>query len=137
MKKFSNITKEVINTEPPKLDKDPIDPIKNKLRQLIENNLILRYYGPIDRYYRAGQIRIEGKDNLIEAILNFLIDYTHDTEIKALESLKSDIKDWETIDNKIDKLKVDKKIIDKRTKGILERWDDIEVISYLINKRNK
>lgn len=106
MKKFSNISGVKVAEEPKvemKTNEEAL--FKAKVMNLMENLLSIRTYGPIDRYLRAGSIKITGKDLFLEALMDMLKDNSSNKEIKILESLKSSFKDWEVLDNKIDQLK--------------------------------
>jgi hypothetical protein len=107
MKKFSNITKQKVNEEPKTkevkvLNEEEI--FKSKLIDLMDNILTIRTYGPVDRYQRAGSIKIGGKEMLVEAILDLLSDNNKKEGTKLLEGLKSEIGDWNVIDSKIEEL---------------------------------
>jgi len=106
MKKFSNISKVKVSEEP-KVEKNQIneeDLFKGKVLNLMDQLLSIRTYGPVDRYLRAGNIKISGKEMFLEALLDLLKDKSSKEEKRILESLKSEIKDWETIDSKIDEI---------------------------------
>jgi hypothetical protein len=139
MKKFSNITNQVIGQEPKieyKLDESQL--FKVKVISLMEQFLSIRTYGPVDRYLREGSIKISGQELLAEAILSLFDEKAIKEQSKLLESLKSDIKDWETIDNKIDDLN-SKMIGDKfktqyKVNSLLEKYDDDTLIEVLESK---
>jgi hypothetical protein len=102
MKKFSKITGQKVNEEPKveiKIDESEL--FRNRLMNLMDQFLSVQTYGPIDRYQRAGLIKIAGKEHLVEALLNLLQEKSTKDQTKLLEGLKSEIKDWEVIDNKI------------------------------------
>ena len=102
MKKFSKITGQKLNEEPKveiKIDESEL--FRNRLMNLMDQFLSVQTYGPIDRYQRAGLIKIAGKEHLVEALLNLLQEKSTKDQTKLLEGLKSEIKDWEVIDNKI------------------------------------
>jgi len=105
MKKFSKITNQKVNEEP-KVEKtiNESDILKFKVMNLMDDLLTIRTYGPVDRYLRAGSIKIAGKEMLAEAILDILTEKSTDDKTKLLESLKSQIKDWEFIDSQIEYL---------------------------------
>lgn len=119
MKKFSNISNEKINEEPIKIDTkiNEEDLFKSKVMNLMEQLLSIRSFGPIDRYYRAGNIKIEGKELFLEALLDLLKDKSSIDEKRILESLKSDIRDWKLIDEKIDN--INKKLNESENKKVL------------------
>lgn len=106
MKKFSKISNQKVNEEPkPEVKKiDEADVIKHRMIDLMDKFLSIQTYGPIDRYQRAGLIKIMGKEMLAEAISEMLVDLSNKDKTKLLESLKTEIKDWEVIDNKIESL---------------------------------
>ena len=143
MKKFSNITNQVIGQEPKieyKLDEAQL--FKVKVISLMEQFLSIRTYGPVDRYLREGSIKIGGQELLAEAILSLFDEKAIKEQSKLLESLKSDVKDWKAIDNKIDDLK--SKIIGEKFKtqykvySLLEKYGDDEIlIKVLESKLNK
>lgn len=116
MKKFSNISKYQVGEEPKnelnQLNEE--DLFKMKVRNIMDQFLSIQTYGPIDRYQRAGNIKIVGKDMFLEALLDILNDKSTKEEKKILESLKSSITDWATIDEKIDE--IDEKIDENKNK---------------------
>lgn len=104
MKKFSKITGEKIS-EKPKSDVIRIneeDIFRSKIMNLMDQLLSIRTYGPIDRYQRAGNIKIAGKEMFLEALMGLLNTKSLKDQIKVLENIKSDIKDWSAIDSKIE-----------------------------------
>ena len=106
MKKFSNISNYKVGEEPKieskKLNEDEL--FKAKIMNLMDQLLTVRTYGPVDRYLRAGNIKVVGKELFLEALLDLFSDKTLKQQAKLLEGLKSDINDWETIDSKIDEV---------------------------------
>jgi hypothetical protein len=106
MKKFSNISNVKVSEEP-KLEVKQLNEeemFKVKVMNLMEQLLSIRTYGPIDRYLRAGSIKVAGKEMFLEALMDLLKDKSSKEEKKILESLKSSVSDWETIDSKIDEV---------------------------------
>jgi hypothetical protein len=106
MKKFSKISNVKVSEEP-KVENNQIneeDQFKGKVLNLMDQLLSIRTYGPVDRYLRAGSIKISGKEMFLEALLDLLKDKSSKEEKRILESLKSKIKDWEAIDSKIDEI---------------------------------
>lgn len=117
MKKFSNISNVKVSEEP-KVENTQIneeDLFKGKVLNLMDQLLSIRTYGPVDRYLRAGNIKIAGKEMFLEALLDLLKDKSYKEEVRILESLKSEIKDWETIDYKIDE--IEKRLSESDTKS--------------------
>lgn len=132
MKKFSKITKQKVNEEPkPEIKKiDEADVIKYKMVDLMDKFLSIQTYGPIDRYQRAGLIKIMGKEMLAEAISEMLIDISNKDKTKLLESLKTEIRDWEVIDNKIESLEKERPSLNNRNKikSLLEMYKDEDLL---------
>ena len=106
MKKFSNITNQKVGEEPKvevkKLNEEEI--FKYKVLNLMDQFLSIQTYGPVDRYLRAGNIKISGKETFLEALMSLMDDKSNKTAKALLESLKSDVRDWEAIDNKIEEV---------------------------------
>jgi len=134
MKKFSNITGQKVNQEPKvdiKIDESEL--FRNRLMSLMDQFLSVQTYGPIDRYQRAGLIKIAGKEHLVEALLNLLQEKNIKEQTKLLEGLKTEILDWEVIDNKIQILQ-EKNIpsVGNRNKfnSILSKYDDGTLIEF-------
>ena len=71
MKKFSNITNQKVGEEPKKELKkfNEEDIFKAKVVNLMEDFLKIQTYGPIDRYLRAGNIKISGKETFLDCLL--------------------------------------------------------------------
>jgi hypothetical protein len=103
MKKFSNITNQKVGEEPKKELKqfNEEDIFKAKVMNLMEDFLTIQTYGPVDRYLRAGNIKISGKETFLEALMTLMSDNSLKGQAKILESLKGQIKDWDAIDTKI------------------------------------
>lgn len=115
MKKFSNITGSKVYQEPKvetKINEEDI--FKGKVNSLLDDFLTIRTYGPIQRYFNASTIKISGKELFLEALMDLLKDKDLNQETKILESLKSSVKDWETIDSKIEE--ANKKIEEIKSK---------------------
>ena len=142
MKKFSKITNQKINEEPkPEVKKiDEADTIKFRMINLMDKFLSIQTYGPIDKYQRSGLIKIMGKEMLAEAISEMLVDISTKDKTKLLESLKSEIKDWEVIDNKIESLDKKTPSLSNRNKmkSLLEMYvDENLLIEVSENKSSK
>lgn len=131
MKKFSKSINQKVNDEPKvevkKVNEEEI--FKSKVLNLMDDFLRIQTYGPVDRYLRAGSIKITGKELFLEALMTLMSDKSNKESKAILESLKSEIRDWTAIDNKIDELvdnKIDSKIDEiKHTKkliSIYEKW---------------
>ena len=117
MRKFSNITGQKVNEEPKEVKSlNEEEQFKSKLFDLVENILSIRTYGPVDKYQRAGLIKIAGKEMLIEAIIDLFSEKSINDKTKVLEGLKSDIRDWNVIDAKIESLKEERILLSNRNK---------------------
>jgi hypothetical protein len=106
IKKFSNISNIKVSEEP-KIEVKNLNEeemFKVKVMNLMEQLLSIKTYGPIDRYLRAGNIKVAGKEMFLEALMDLLKDKSSKEEKKILESLKSTLSDWEAIDSKIDEV---------------------------------
>lgn len=104
MKKFSNITGYKVG-EAPKVEDIKIneeDIFKTQIINLMDQLLSIRTYGPIDRYQRAGNIKISGKEMFLEALMDLIYIKSLKDQIKLLENLKLNVKDWKEIDSKIE-----------------------------------
>ena len=125
MKKFSNITGQKVGAEPKVEDvkTNEEDIFKSKVMNLMNKLLSIRTYGPIDRYQRAGSIKISGKEMFIEALMDLINSKSLKDQANLLENLKLNVKDWEKIDSKIED-------INKKLKKFYENTD-------LISHKNK
>jgi hypothetical protein len=143
MKKFSNITNLTVGKKPViqvKLDESSV--FKSKVLNLLEQYLTVAHYGPTDRYYQAGTVKISGQELFTEALLSLLDEKTIKAQTKLLESLKSEIKDWDIIDNRIDIL--NSNIIGNKFKTnykvtqLLEKYgDDDDVLLLILEEQVK
>jgi hypothetical protein len=94
----------------------------------MEDLLSIETFGPIDRFQRFGLIKIKGQEILSDAIISLLDNNNIESQIKILETLKNDVKDWKSIDIKIDELNscnIDYKLKFKIDK-ILEKYNNDE-----------
>ena len=116
MKKFSNISKVKVSEEPKvevkQLNEEEM--FKSKVMNLMEQLLSIRTYGPVDRYLRAGNIKVVGKEMFLEALMDLLKDKSSKDEKQILEALKGSVSDWEAIDSKISE--VEQKIAENKDK---------------------
>lgn len=132
MKKFSNISGTKVNEEPKvEIKIDETESFKVRIMGLMDQILSVRTYGPVDRYQRAGNIKIAGKELLAEAIFDLLTQENVKDKTKLLESLKSEIKDWQILDEKIESLS--KKIqpgLSNRNKigSLISKYDDLDLL---------
>jgi hypothetical protein len=147
MKKFSNITGEKISEQKPiEVNLTELDLMKAKISNLMENYLRVQVYGPVDRYQRAGSIKVAGKELFLEALISLLDELTNKKTIKILEKMKSETGDWKALDSKIDYLNFclendkDGKMITHKEKirSIISKTSDrkkiIEQIDFSVSK---
>lgn len=106
MKKFSNITNAKVGQEPERKETkmNEEESFRHALMGLIDKHLHIQTYGPVDRYLRAGTIKITGKEALAEALSELMSDKSTLEKTVLLESLKGKVGDWEAIDEKIDEV---------------------------------
>ena len=117
MKKFSKSINQKINEEPKKEYKiDEVAEFKQQLLSLMERFLKVQSYGPVDDRYLNGSVTIEGKEMLAEALLELLTDKANNKQTAVLESLKSEISNWEVIDRKIDSINESKPVLENKIK---------------------
>lgn len=142
MKKFSNITNQTIGQEP-KVDTTKIDEttvFKVRVMNLMEQFLSIQTYGPVDRYLRSGSITIKGKELFAEALLSLLDEKTIKEQTKLLEGLKSELRDWETLDSKIDDInsKTSDFKVSHKVGQLLEKYgDDEEMLIRVVEEQSK
>lgn len=141
MKKFSSVTNQTVSDEPKvdaKIDEATI--FKSRVINLLDQFLSLRHHGPIDRYFQQGTVSIQGKELVAEALLNFIDGNTIKEQTKLLESLKSNLRDWETIDNKIDEINSNKTDFktNHKVNQLLEKYgSDEEMLISVIKEKAK
>lgn len=133
MKKFSNVSGFNVPSEPtPPTPKDTT--FESGIMELMDNLLSIRMYGPVNRYAVAGLIEVTGKELFLEALKDYLKNYTSKEKIKLLESLKEETGDWQLIDNKIEKIKEDASLTDSiflyknKIKSYVNKYSDETVI---------
>ena len=102
MKKFSNISNVKVSEEPKlevkQLNEEEI--FKVKVMNLMEQLLSIRTYGPIDRYLRAGNIKIAGKEMFLEALMDALKGKSLKEETKKIKVLKKEAYNSNDIEEK-------------------------------------
>jgi hypothetical protein len=107
MNKFSKISGQKVS-DLPKLIKSPeemeIEQLKFGLLKLMDSCLTIRSYGSARRNILEDTVKIAGKEMFIEALIDFMADKSYKEQIVLLESMKSDTKDWKSIDNKINEV---------------------------------
>ena len=132
MKKFSKYTNSPVGEETKKDQKiNEEDIFKFKVLKLMDDFLKVQTYGPINRYQVAGTMKVAGKEIFLEALMDLLNGKKTENDIKLLESLKSDILNWEFLDGKIDEMKsINKNLYSQRVKikSLCERYKNDEQI---------
>jgi hypothetical protein len=107
MNKFSKISGQKVN-DLPKLIKSQeemeIEQLKFGILKIMDSCLTIRTYGSARRNILEDTVKIAGKEMFIEALIDFMSDNSYKEQIELLESMKSDTKDWKTIDNKINEI---------------------------------
>lgn len=136
MKKFSKVTGVKV-TEEPKIEvkKSPDSEVRGKIIALMDQFLTVRTYGPVDRYQRAGLIKIGGKEMLAEAIIDFISESNNKSQVKLLEELKNDLGDWKSIDDKIESISNNQTLLCNRNKfnSVVEKYDDEDLLVQFIS----
>jgi hypothetical protein len=107
MNKFSKISGQKIN-DMPKLIKSAeemeVEQLKYGIMKLMDNCLTIRSYGNARKNILENTVKIAGKEMFIEALIDFMSDKSYKEQIELLESMKSDTKDWKSIDYKISQI---------------------------------
>jgi hypothetical protein len=124
MKKFSNVTGFKVNEEPKQIEQkiDEVDQFKIDLLNLMDSFLKVKVYGPIHRKLMRGELSVDGKDLLAEAIIILLTERDNKSKTKLLENLKTKINNWEVIDSEIEKVK-NSKISTKNINRVVKLLD--------------
>lgn len=144
MNKFSNISGEKVN-EPAKTtiikeDKE-LMAIKAGMMKLIDNLLTIQANGSARRNILIDNVKIIGKEMLVEALIDLLSDKSLNDQVKALESLKNTNRDWQSIDEKVNDInnKIDDKLFlnrninyIKKIKSFLEMYENDEKFEYML-----
>lgn len=127
MEKFTRINEE-FNFQPTKEQKE-LDALKVSILKLMEKCLTIRANGTTRRDLLGGSVSISGKEMFTNALIDLLSDKSFQDQIKALESLKTTNRDWESIDEKIDQLMI------KRTgkKDLIENINQVKNIKGFLN----
>jgi hypothetical protein len=107
MDKFSKITNQKVKDEPELVtnkDKVKLEAIKAGITKLMDSFLTIRSYGGARSEQLMSSVKISGKELFIEALIDFMNDRSIEEQVKVLESLKGNTRDWQVIDNKINEL---------------------------------
>jgi hypothetical protein len=107
MNKFSAMSGQKVNDTPDLItNKDivKLEVLKAGISTLIDNFLTIRAYGSARRNILENTVKISGKEMFIEALIDFMNDKSIEEQMKTLESLKGETRDWQVIDNKINEL---------------------------------
>jgi hypothetical protein len=130
MKKFTTISGAQVGQEKEvKIDEkeQKIESFKFQIMKLMDDFLTIQSYGSA-RPEIMIPTRIVGKELFVEALQDLLKQEDNKKIIQVLESVKENIKDWKSIDDKIEELKEEKKDvkIENQIKTILEKWGSDE-----------
>jgi len=143
MKKFSNISNAQVGKEPEvKIDENQqkIENFKHSILKLMDDFLSIRSHGSA-RPEIMIHTHIVGKEMFVEALQDFLTQQENKQIINILESLKSDIKDWKLIDEKISEISSQKRDLteERKISQILEKWgsDNDNLTVFVKEYRNK
>lgn len=136
MKKFSKVAGVKVSEKPQINEPVSSVSVKDKIMFLIDQFLTIKTYGPVDRYQRAGLIKIGGKEMLADALIGLITESNSKSQIKLLEELKAETGDWELIDKKIDTMSGEKILLQNRHKfnQLLERWTDEDLLCQFIEE---
>jgi len=85
-------------------EENEIFALKAGIMKLMDNLLSIQTYGSTRRDIIQNNIKITGKEMFAEALIDFLSDKSLNDQIKALESLRSTNRDWQSIDNNVNEL---------------------------------
>ena len=98
--------------------------------------LSIRQYGSPPKSWNMT-LEIEGKELLADALIDFFGADTKVEQIKILESLKSKIYDWVTIDEKIESIDLSTKNINQYNKNInlLSHYDNDDNFRLIVTER--
>lgn len=142
MKKFSKITNVKVNEQKPvETITTELDLMKAGVKKLMDSYLNVQMYGPVTRHERAGSVKVVGKELFLEALIDFLEEFTSKDKVKVLESLKSESKDWKLIDSKIDEIKEssnqikESKLVShkEKVKSMIKRFNTKESLTDYLN----
>jgi hypothetical protein len=142
MKKFSKITNVKVNEQKPvEIITTELDLMKAGVKKLMDSYLNVQMYGPVTRHERAGTVKVVGKELFLEALIDFLEEFTSKDKVKVLESLKSESKDWKLIDSKIDEIKEssnqikESKLVShkEKVKSMIKRFNTKESLTDYLN----
>lgn len=125
MKKFSDVSNiEAPKSEPIKETNEERVDIKSAIFNLMENYLTIRSYGSARAELLSSQLKIDGKEMFVEALLDMVNNFAKEDKVQLLESLKNDIGDWKSIDGKIDEIKKEVSDIklEGKIKSQIEKW---------------
>jgi DNA repair ATPase RecN len=75
--------------------------LKDSINGMIDRHLTIRSNGSVRKNIIENSVKIAGREMFIEALIDFMTDKSLEEQMKLLESLKGETKDWEALDNKI------------------------------------
>lgn len=127
MIKFTSFTNQEIKQILSKEDLE-IENFKNSILSLLEKTLVIKKEGDYNHAMMTSEI--DGKEMFIEALMDFLSEKDNNKTITYLESLKQTNKDWKSIDDKIEEIKIK----NSNSKFLKENSAHVEQIKTFINK---
>lgn len=112
MKKFSKVTGEDIKEAPVQKPKEysQEEMFIFELHSIMNSHLKVEFLGSIDATF-GGSMKVAGKEQFINALLELIETKTSKDKVKLLESLKNEIMDWPIIDAKVDEVINEGKVI--------------------------
>lgn len=127
MIKFSSFTSQEIKE---KLSNEEIEiqNFKESILSLLDKTLVIKKEGDYNHAMMTSEI--DGKETFIESLMDFLSEKDNNKTITYLESLKHTNKDWKSIDDKIEEIKLK----NSNLKFLKENSSHIEQIKLFINK---
>lgn len=137
MKKFSSVSGFNVPQKPEEKEvvANEATLFKVKLLALMNSYLTIETYGPVDRYLREGSIKITGQELFAEAVLNLFDEKSIKEQAKLLESLKSTVRDWESIDNKIESLTPANDFkVKLKVESLIDRYESDMLVGVIENK---
>jgi hypothetical protein len=139
MKKFSKINNiKVINEPIENIEESLESKLKKTLISIMDKTLKIQSYGSVDNRFLSGSVKVDGKELLAEAIIDFFNDLSNNKDVTVLENLKNKVKDWETIDKEIEFIKAKKQNYLNRFKitKILERYKyDKDLLTIILKNK--
>lgn len=125
MRKFSKISDSPVPDVPQRPAESPQDSgFRDKVMRLLDECLSIRSYGSA-RPEVMMTTRIVGKEMFVEALADLIDGDEKDKAIRALESLKSEVRDWKAIDEKIEELATGRdRDMERTIADLVDKWGE-------------